>query len=154
MSLDGCALSKSQSYPTVDQSAIQRHTSLEGMCINPNHLETSAFKTRLARVQSAFARTFIWNLVRNARKSANGDRQLATVLVQKWLVHFLGSRLGNSFFAIAFPYEPSPVNLSPTTFWDGMSQNQPKGGERPTTSRIPTSPPHISISLFTREDEI
>jgi len=131
----------------------QRHTSLEGVkieCLPQPH----PLKPRLARVQSAIARTLIWRLVRNARKSADGDQQLATVLISKRLNHFLGTRLGNSFFAIAFPYDPSPVNLSPIAFWDGMSQNQPKGGECPTTSRIPTSPPNISISHFTREDEI
>lgn len=132
----------------------QRHTSLEGVkieCIKLPH----PLIPRLARVQSAIARFLIWNLIRNARKSADGDRQLATVLISKSLNHFLGTRLGNSFFAIAFPYDPSPVNLSyPNTAQrrDG-TQNQTKGGERPTTSRIPTSPPNISISLFTREDE-
>jgi hypothetical protein len=131
----------------------QRHTSLEGVCIHPT--PTSAFKPRLARVRSAIVQTLIWKLVRNANQSANGDQQLATVLVQKWLVNALGARLGSYFYELAFPETPSPVTLSypnTTTRRDG-TQNQPKGGERPNTSRFPPSPPYHSISLFTREDE-
>ena len=91
----------------------QRHTSLEGVCIYPT--ETSAFLPRLARVRSAIVQTLIWKLVRNANQSANGDHQLVTVLVQKWLVNALGARLGNYFYELAFPETPSPVNLSPPT---------------------------------------
>jgi len=158
MSLDGCALSKSQSYPTVDQSAIQRHTSLEGRKIECLPLPPS-LKPRLARVKTTLVRTLIWKLVRNANQSANGDHQLVTVLVQKWLVNALGARLGNYFYELAFPETPSPVNLSSPTSRDGMSHHP-----KPTTPMAEGEPlvslpnflktPSASISLFTREDEI
>ena len=136
----------------------RRHTSLEGRTIECiNHHPNPSFIPRLARVKTSIVQTLIYKLVRNANESANGNHQLATVLVQKWLNNALGARLGNYFYELAFPEKPSPVNLSypnTTPRRDGMAHNQPKGGERPTTSRIPTSPPNISISHFTREDEI
>jgi len=127
----------------------QRHTSLfEGVCILP---KTSAFIPRLARVRSAIVQTLIWKLIRNANQSANGDQQLATVLVQKWLTNALGARLGNYFFRMAFPETPSPVNLSSR---DGMPHYPyyplADGSFNLSRSRGPSA----FISLFTREDEI
>ena len=136
-------------FQGIIRTPAQRHTSLEGVCINPN--TTSAFIPRLARVKTTLVRTLIWKLVRNANQSANGDQQLATVLVQKWLVNALGARLGNYFYELAFPETPSPVNLSSG---DGMPHNPhyplADGSFNLSRSRDPSA----FISLFTREDEI
>jgi len=135
-------------FQGIIRTPAQRHTSLEGVCINPN--TTSAFKPRLARVKTTLVRTLIWNLVRNANQSANGDQQLATVLVQKWLINALGARLGNYFYELAFPETPSPVNLLPPTRDALPKPPLADGSLNLSRSREPSA----LISLFTREDEI
>lgn len=156
MSLGGSTNLDTVSIPpsmvAFEVATAQRLTVLEGRkieCINPPTLKT----TRLARVQSAFVQTLMYNLVRNARQSANGDHKLATVLISKWLAHTFGTRLGKRIFQMAFPEESSPVNLSSMTSKGGMPHNPQPAQTEGVESTSLLSTPSVNIAYYTRISE-
>lgn len=158
MSLGGSTNLDTVSIPpsmvAFEVATAQRLTVLEGRkieCINPPTLKT----TRLARVQSAFVQTLMYNLVRNARQSANGDHKLATVLISKWLAHTFGTRLGKRIFQMAFPEESSPVNLSLDGIHRTKTPHKPpaRGRDTDSASRISHLSPSYTFAYYTRISE-
>lgn len=130
-----------------DIPTVWRHTSLEGMCIQPH-----TFKPRSARVISFLIKPLTSNLVRRAQDDSKGDQKLLRILVERRLSQFLGTRLGAFFSDLALPHAPSPINLSNK---DGMTKTTTQAGAaNPSTFIPPFAAPANLSSYYTREDEI
>ena len=135
-----------------DIPTVWRHTSLEGMCIQPH-----TFKPRSARVISFLIKPLTTKLVRRAKLDSFGDQQLHRILVEKRITQFLGIRLGAFFSDLALPRTPSPINLSSSESADGMrwttKTTTPAGAATPSTFIPPDAAPAKLSSYYTREDE-